>query len=223
MKEKFKIDLHTHSILSHDGGIFDSAYVELIDSEILNLVAITDHNEIDLAVELSKARPGRIIVGEEIRTKMGDIIGLFIEELIPRGLTPLDTVREIKEQNGLVYIPHPFDTRRGGLGKVIYEISEHIDIIEGFNARSFSKSATKKSKKCAKELNLPWMAGSDAHNLNEIGTTYTILDELPDRDSLIPLLNNANSEGRFTSEKRVNYIGIFNPKLNKLRKIRKHG
>lgn len=223
MKEKFKIDLHTHSILSHDGGIVESAYTELIDSEILDLVAVTDHNEIDVALELNKARPGRIIVGEEIRSKMGDIIGLFIEELIPKGLTPLDTVRAIKEQNGLVYIPHPFDTRRGGLGKVIYEISEHIDIIEGFNARSFSKSATKKSKSCAKELNLPWAAGSDAHNLNEIGTTFTELSELPSRDSLIELLKLANSEDSFTSEKRVNYIGVFNPKLNKLRKIRKHG
>ncbi|MDA1317355.1 MAG: hypothetical protein O3B87_05045, partial [bacterium] len=103
---KYKIDLHTHSVLSHDGGISELEYKSVLDAHILDFVAITDHNQIEFALQMHEQFPEKIIVGEEIKTNEGDIIGLFLTKLISPGLSSKKTVELIKDQDGLVYIPH---------------------------------------------------------------------------------------------------------------------
>ena len=125
---KYKIDLHTHSILSYDGGISRQEYINALNNKILDCIAITDHNEIDFALNLYKDFPKNIIVGEEIMTNDGEIIGLFLKKLIPKHLSVIKTIELIKEQNGLVYIPHPFDLMRAGIGEDL--LKKHIKDID---------------------------------------------------------------------------------------------
>lgn len=106
---KYKIDLHTHSIISHDGGLTAQQYTKLIESKMLDYIAITDHNETQFARIMQQKLGSKIIIGEEIATTEGEIIGLHLKQTIPKGMTPEETVRAIKQQNGLVYIPHPFE------------------------------------------------------------------------------------------------------------------
>src|ERR1039457_5438980 len=103
----FKVDLHTHSPASPDGGISADQYIEAISTGVLDCVAITDHNRINFAKKLNHSVGDKIIIGEEIMTSGGEIIGLYRNEQVPANLTPIDTIRIIKDQGGLVYIPHP--------------------------------------------------------------------------------------------------------------------
>ncbi len=101
----FKIDLHTHSSASPDGGITPQQYAHVLATNQLDLIAVTDHNRIDTALELHRALGDRIIVGEEIMTTSGEIIGLYLEKPVSAGLSPDETISQIKQQGGIVYIP----------------------------------------------------------------------------------------------------------------------
>ncbi len=133
----YKIDLHTHSIASADGGIKAEQYRRLLAHGALDCVAITDHNRIDMATELAQELHDQIIIGEEITTTDGEIIGLFLQKPIAPNLSPLETVQSIKDQGGFVYIPHPFETVRSGLSeRTLDQIVDYIDIIEVYNGRA---------------------------------------------------------------------------------------
>lgn len=93
-----KIDLHTHSIASKDGAITADDYERMLETGLLDYIAVTDHNRIDFAAELHAKLGEKIIVGEEIKTTEGEIIGLYLTEAIPALLTPEETVQRIKEQ-----------------------------------------------------------------------------------------------------------------------------
>ena len=109
-----KADLHMHTAFSLDCDTPPEVVVKRCIAAGLNCIAITDHNTIRGALEVGKLADFRVIVGEEVKSSEGDIIGLFLEEEIPRGLSPLETVSRIKDQDGLVMVPHPFDTIRRG-------------------------------------------------------------------------------------------------------------
>ncbi|MCA9330415.1 PHP domain-containing protein, partial [Candidatus Saccharibacteria bacterium] len=111
----YKVDLHTHSQASPDGGITAEQYAHVLSTGLLDMIAITDHNSIAYAQEVQKQLGDKIIVGEEIMTNDGEIVGLFLTQVIEPGLSAQETCRRIKAQHGLVYIPHPFETVRKGL------------------------------------------------------------------------------------------------------------
>src|SRR4051812_4619386 len=111
----FKIDLHTHSVESKDGGISFEQYAHALSTNRLDVIAITDHDTIDFATHAQTELGDRIIVGEEIMSTGGEIVGLYLKEAVKAGLSPLETVKQIREQGGLVYVPHPFETVRKGL------------------------------------------------------------------------------------------------------------
>ena len=138
----FKVDLHTHSVASKDGGITPEQYADLLKSETVDIIAITDHDRIDFALGMRDALgKNRIIVGEEISTTDGEIIGLYLEKNIEPGLSAKETIKQIKKQGGLVYIPHPFEKVRHGLElETLEEIKNDIDIIESFNGRAFGRN-----------------------------------------------------------------------------------
>ncbi len=211
-----KIDLHNHSVASHDGGVSLLRYKEVLAAGTLDLIAITDHGRIDMAQEIKAKIGEKIIVGEEIKSKSGDIIGLYLNEPINSGLSLTETVRKIKDQKGLVYIPHPLETRRKGLSRVDLEsIKDDIDIIEIFNARSISSNA-EKILNFARENNIPTAAGSDSHCSAELGRTYTIIDSNvnPTNKTLKNLLKGARLE-----QQKILPHHFFCPAINKIKHV----
>lgn len=216
----FKIDLHTHSVASPDGGITAEQYHHVLNTKILDAIAVTDHNRVDFAQDLQAKLGDRIIVGEEIMTTAGEIIGLFLKKLVKPGLTPLETIEHIKSQGGIVYIPHPFETVRKGLHpSVLEEITDYVDIIEACNGRAFFQNRSEQAVVWAR-LNQKFMAASsDAHGVRGLGPTHTMLSELPTKDTLLTLM-----KGAVPMTGRPSIRALLYPKLNRLRKkMDRHG
>lgn len=210
----YKVDFHTHSIASHDGGITAQQYDRALSENLIDYVAITDHNSVDFALAMSQVYGEKIIVGEEIMTTHGEIIGLYLTHNIQAGLSPHDTIKQIKDQGGIVYIPHPFETFRKGLDpKTLEDITDHVDIIEVCNGRAFLQNRSSQAVVWAK-LNLkPGAAGSDAHGYKGLGRTYTNISSPPNRDNLLELLDKST-----ISTKNPKIRALLYPKYNKLRK-----
>ena len=164
-----KYDLHIHSKYSWDGTLEPKRIVEIACKKGLRGVAIVDHNTMRGALETKKYETCdfQVIVGAEIKTEMGEIIGLFLtEEIRVRHLN--DVIREIKKQGGLVIVPHPFDNMRHSAYHPI-EKDNWIDAIEGFNSRAVFSKYNQRALSFALKNNIPVVAGSDAHWGNEIG------------------------------------------------------
>lgn len=175
-----RVDLHVHTLpCSHDSLIKIDELIETCDYKCIDCVAITDHDEIECAVKLHEKEPSRIIIGEEIHTTAGEIIGLFLKERISPGLTPSETVDKIKEQGGLVYIPHPFDLMRSSVikRKSLEEILPRVDIIEAYNSRNVFVWSNSKAFNFAKKNKIPFGVGSDAHSKFEVGQALLLIEE----------------------------------------------
>ena len=164
------------------------------------MVCITDHNEISAAVAAASDLGVRVIVGEEIRTPDGDIIGLFLTERVPYVLPVAEVVTRIRSQGGLVYAPHPFDEGRSSLGRVLPGLcaAGAVDIVEVFNAKIETQGPNERAAALATAYALPGGAGSDAHDPAGIGAAYL---EMPDFDGPASFLA-ALADARITGEYR---------------------
>ena len=173
-----RADLHMHTVYSSDCDTPPERLVRRCREVGLDCIAITDHNTIRGALEVRKLADFPVIVGEEVMSSEGDIIGLFLEEEIPKGLSPLETVRRIKEQGGLVMVPHPFDTiRRGPLSPAgLAEIMPHVDMTEVLNARTILPGDLGRCRRLASEARITPVAVSDAHTTAELGSAYIEID-----------------------------------------------
>ena len=169
-----KIDLHIHSRWSHDGISSIRDVIKRCLESGLDCIAITDHNTITGALHAQQQAPFSVIVGEEIKTTAGDIIGLFLSKEIPKGLSLMDTVLTIKDQGGLVSVPHPVDRlRRSAIGaRALNDMISYVDIIEGFNSRTLFQRDNIKGVEIAAKYDIPIAAVSDAHSVSELGRTY---------------------------------------------------
>lgn len=201
-----KYDLHIHSKYSSDGVLDPEKIVKIAIKRGLNGVAITDHNTIigGLKAKNYETEDFKVIVGSEISTERGEIIGLFLEEEI-KSKDVQDVISEIKDQNGLTVIPHPFDELRHSAFHPTDEDAKFIDCIEGFNSRCVLQEYNKKAVEFASKHNLTITAGSDAHFANEIGTAGIITTtETEDvREALIK--NEVQIFGKRSS--LVNHVG----------------
>lgn len=213
-----RIDLHTHSIASPDGGIALEEYQKVLDSGMLQSIAITDHDRIDFAVQAQLKLGSRIIIGEEISTTEGEIIGLYLSEKVAPGQTPAATVAAIRAQGGLVYVPHPFETVRKGLSfSAMRPIIDDIDIIETYNGRALLQNKSERARRIATQFSIVKASSSDAHGAHGWGRTYTEISDIPTRDSLVELLLAANY-----SYAPVGLQGVMYPKYNRLKKRFSH-
>ncbi len=186
----FKIDLHTHSSASKDGGITADQYAHALSTNLLDMIAITDHNHIDFALHLQERFGDRVIVGEEIMSTGGEIIGLYLTKRVPPRLSPLETIKHIKDQGGIVYIPHPFESIRKGLHPgVMEELVDQLDIVEVCNGRAFLQNRSAQAVVWAKLNHVVGAASSDAHGVRGLGRTYTDVPELPNKATLVNLLS----------------------------------
>lgn len=178
-----RVDCHLHTALSGDAVTTIDELAERVEQERLDVVFITDHNVTAAAFEAAERGIGaRVIVGEEIRTQDGDVIGLFLTERIPYVLPLAEAIAKIRETGGLVYLPHPFDPGRSTLKPAVSErlCSEGIaDIVEVFNAKIEDQDQNRQAALLAARYDLPGGAGSDAHDPDGIGAAYL---EMPDFD-----------------------------------------
>jgi hypothetical protein len=148
-------------------------------------LAITDHDRIDGALE-AQARAAtdapalHVLVGQEIRTTAGDLIGVFLHEAIAPGLTPEAAVAAVRAQGGLVGLAHPFDRFRGSVGRAdpsaLDELAASVDWIETWNARLLLGDGNGRAAELAARLGVPGIAVSDAHTTMEVGIASTIMD-----------------------------------------------
>jgi predicted metal-dependent phosphoesterase TrpH len=177
------VDLHCHTSASFDSLSRPSAVVAAAAARGLTHLAITDHERLDGALAARDAAPPElsVIVGQEVRTTAGDMIGLYLERAVPPGMSPSETAAAIREQGGLVGLPHPFDRFRASGGRrnaeeALQELLPLVDYVEGWNARIMAGSGNRLAAEFAAERGIPAVAVSDAHTVLEVGVAYTILD-----------------------------------------------
>lgn len=211
----FKVDLHSHSTTSPDGGITPEQYTELLSDGTLDYIAVTDHNSIDMALRLHKLLGDKIIIGEEIMSMDGEIIGLFLTKKVEPGQSASDTIQAIRAQKGVVYIPHPLETFRKGLPeKTLNENLAFIDVVEVYNGRAVAQNRGPEATVWARLNHKPTAAASDAHGQKGVGTAYTVLSEKPTRQNLVKLL----TTGRHTMRRPPLHTLLY-PKINRLTKM----
>ena len=197
---QLRLDLHIHTRASHDCL---SEYVDVVAAARargLHRIAVTDHNEIEGALRARDLAPELVIVGEEVKTAEGaDLSGLFLSEKILAGTPALEAAQAIREQGGLVYVPHPFAGRKG-LGKEALEkLAPWIDIVEVFNARIHDQELNRRAARWAEAHGFPGAAGSDAHTLAEIGRAVVAVPEFEGSGGLARALRSGRISGRGSS------------------------
>ncbi len=180
------VDLHCHTRASFDSLSSPAAVVRAAAARGLTHLAITDHERLEGALEAREAARLEapeltVIVGEEVRSRDGDLICLFLERPIPRGLSAAETVAAVREQGGLVGIPHPFDRQRGSLLRdpTMEALAGLVDWVETHNARVMVGDGNQRAAVFATTFALPGVAVSDAHTVMEVGVAYTSLEGDP--------------------------------------------
>ena len=172
-----RIDLHLHSRYSHDG---QSTLQELIDRSAecgLGRIALTDHNTVEGALALAKIAPDLAIVGEEAKTREGEVIGLFISRRVPPYMRAEDAMDMIHEMGGLTYVPHPLDRHRSNFSaERMVELASRIDIIETYNAWC-EPAENQAAARLALELEKVSATGSDAHAAAELGRSWMEIED----------------------------------------------
>jgi len=195
-----KADLHVHTCYSMDCGTpLDKIVTRCLQIGI-NCIAIADHHSITGALKLKEIAPFHVIVAEEVMTPIGELMGLFLTQEIPRGLSAQETITRIKSQGGLVNIPHPFGhSLRENKKLLSQEILSQVDLIEVFNSRIPFPNACPKASKLASEYGLPASAGSDAHTVREIGRAYVEMPEFNGPEDFLDCLTRGKIFGQKSS------------------------
>ena len=212
-----KADLHLHSEYSLDCSTPLEKIIERCREVGVNCVALCDHGTAEGALKLREIAPFKVIVAEEVLTPYGEIMGMFLEETIPSGLSVPETIARIRAQGGLVCIPHPFDTFRQSALKsqVIEEIVDQIDIFEVLNSRGILARDSKKAEAFAAEHGLIRSAGSDAHTLREIGNAYVEMPDFEGKDDFLEALKKGKISGGRTNP-LIHFASLWNKTKSKL-------
>ncbi|MCO5382109.1 MAG: PHP domain-containing protein [Methanosarcina barkeri] len=210
-----KYDLHIHSSYSSDGLIDPKKIIKIAVKSNLDGIAITDHNTIKggLKAKSYETKDFEVIVGSEIMTDQGEVIGLFLsEEIRSKNLT--DVMYEIKAQNGIIVIPHPFDEMRRSALHPSDEFAHLIGCIEGFNSRCIFQKYNDRAIEYGKNHDLPLIAGSDAHFRNEIGNAGIIIECEDLREAII------KNKVEIFGKRSILVNHVFTKGLKKWRKLR---
>ena len=176
------IDLHCHTSASFDSLAPPRSVVAAAARRGLTHIAITDHDGIEGALEARAAAPSglTVLVGEEIRTRDGDLIAVFLDHAVQPWLSAEETIAAVREQGGLVGIPHPFDRFRGSLSKGevaarLQALAATVDWVETWNARLMVGDGNARAAELAWLAGVPGVAVSDAHSAIEVGVASTIV------------------------------------------------
>jgi predicted metal-dependent phosphoesterase TrpH len=196
-----KIDLHSHTLCSKDCLNQYDRIIDAVVASMMDGIAVTDHNEFRGALEMKERAPFLVIPSEEIKTRQGEIIGLFLQEWIPPGLEPVETVDRIHDQGGLAYVPHPFDQIRGSRieRSALDLIRDRIDVLEVFNARNALPIFNSRALEYAREYELLGGAGSDAHTYSEYGRAYVDIPPFKGPQEFLQSMREGTWRGKLSS------------------------
>ena len=200
-----RVDMHSHTMWSGDSTTTPDELLDAVVASGIDVLCITDHNAIRGALEMARQLPCRVIVGEELRTHAGEIIGLFLTERVPIGTQPDDAARLIRGQGGLVYIPHPFDPMRRNLAEPAMRALAAdglIDAIEVINAKTSLQSLNVKAAAFTEEFDLAAGAGSDAHVPLALGAAYVEMPDFDDAADFLAKLRVSRTVGHHWDEHR---------------------
>ncbi len=189
------VDLHMHTDHSYDCATPVEVLLAEAKSRGLGAIAVTDHNEISGALEAAgKAHGLKVIVGEEVKTaSQGEVIGLFIQEKIPKGLTLQETVAEIKRQGGLVYVPHPFDRMHSVPDyEHLLAVLDDVDAVEVFNPRIAIAEFNEEAVRFAAKYRVAAGAGSDAHVPQGLGSVRIRMRDFDGPEEFLESLRDAD-------------------------------
>lgn len=196
-----KVDLHVHTRYSIDSLATLPDVLRWAERRGMGAMAITDHDTVEGARAFRRMSSIPIIVGEEITTSRGEIIGLFLQEEIPPGLSPEETISLVHQQGGLVYLPHPMDRARRTRMEfdALLDIMDQVDLIEVLNARVTFALDNRLAEALARAYGLPRGAGSDAHQGFEIGRAYVEMPPFYDATSFMRSLSRSEVRGHISS------------------------
>ena len=193
--------MHTHTEASPDSRTKLADQARAVLEAGIDVICATDHNTIDGALRLRELADGfRVVVGEEVSSRDGEIIGLFLERAIPRDLSGEETIARIHDQGGLAVVPHPFSInrryhmRRASLDRLRPE----IDALETFNAREAIFLNNRSAAAYAKEHDIVGAAGSDAHRTSEIGRAFVEMPDFAGRGDFLESLRQGVTHGRLS-------------------------
>lgn len=200
-----RVDCHNHTYYSPDSILPPGTMLRRAKARGLNVIAVTDHNTVRggiVAQELAAKRfpELRVVVGEEVRTADGEVLGLFLSQDIPRDLSAVETIERIHVQGGLAGAPHPFDPYRSGLREAgLRAVEGKLDFIEGLNARMVRGENNDQAQEYAKAQGLPMSAASDAHSPREVGRCYVEMPDFETPTQFLESLRAGTLRGRLSS------------------------
>jgi predicted metal-dependent phosphoesterase TrpH len=213
-----KADLHIHTRYSPDSNNSLDDIIRQCLNKGINCLAVCDHGTTEGALKLQAIAPFKVIVAEEILTPHGEIMGMFLKETIPSLITPEEAIKRIREQDGLVCIPHPFDRFRSSAyqGINLEAIKGDIDIIEVQNARTLPFQDRKQALKFAQKNNFRQSAGSDAHTISEIGVSFVEIPDFNDKQGFLTALEHGKIGGG-SSSPLVHFLSVKNKIMKRFR------
>lgn len=201
-----RVDLHLHTRASWDCLSDPEALLRQAEERGVTRLAVTDHNTLAFAMELSERYPDRIIPGEEVKTAEGiDVIGLYLREEIPKGTPAREVVERVREQGGLTYLPHPYAAGKGGGGRYAEELAPFMDVVEVFNGRLHPDRLNEPAVELARRYHRLRGAGSDAHTVGEVAGAYV---EVPVHDNTPEGLRAALRHGRPAGRTASNLVHL---------------
>ncbi len=197
-KPLIEVDLHMHTDHSHDCATPVEVLLETARDRGLGAIAITDHNEVSGALEARRIAEAtgeiKVIVAEEVKTaEQGEVIGLFLEEKIPKGMTMAETIAAIREQGGLVYVPHPFDRFHSVPDyEHLLDIVEEVDILEVFNPRVALTAFNEEAERFARKYRIVPGAGSDSHVAQGLGSVRVRIHDFDGPQEFLEAMRDAD-------------------------------
>ena len=209
------VDLHCHTSASFDCLASPEAQVRAAASRGITHLAITDHDRIEGALRARDAAPDglTVLIGEEIRTADGDLVAVFLERAVMPGRPARETIAEVREQGGLVGIPHPFDRYRGSMltDPRLEAMGGLVDWVEAHNARVVGGTGNERAAEFAREMEVPGIAVSDAHSTLEVGVAYTVLEGDPSTPAGLLAALAALGSGGLVPGRASYFVRTFTP------------
>jgi predicted metal-dependent phosphoesterase TrpH len=202
---RVRVDMHSHTMWSGDCTTTPDELAQAVAETGLDVICITDHNTLKGARELAETLPNRVVVGEEVRTGQGELIGLFLEERIPQGLGAVEVAERIRDQGGVVYVPHPFDPMRAALRPdALDELVGLglVDAIEVRNAKTSLEHLNEAAAEFASHHGLAAGGGSDAHVPEAIGAAYVEMSSFEGPSDFLAKLRDGDVIGHFADPPR---------------------
>ncbi len=195
---RVRVDMHVHTMWSGDSTTTPDEIAEAVIRTGVDVICVTDHHSVEGALSLARSLPCRVVIGEEIATHTGELIGLFLTERIPQGLTAAETAVRIRGQGGIVYVPHPFDPMRRNLAlETLEDLTARglIDAVEVMNAKTSLDSLNVEAALWARDHHLAAGAGSDCHVPEALAAAVVEMPDFDGPESFMAALADGNPTG----------------------------